>query len=740
MLVLALIAWGVVEALTLDGAGPPALRVAFVGVVFGPLVVADRHPMPVAALLLVGLAVNGATQLLSNDEAVTPLQAILLVGWIAGHAPAGARRASAALVLAVVAVLAIGRLDDLPPLGTAAAVALAWLAARVVRESARRRAAEAERLAAVRPTGPGEHRAEVQAERRRLAAEIDGGVLRAVIGIRRDVAAAAALLEPRPAEARDALRRAATATGEALARLRRSLDLLAADHGQDAPPAAAPADLLAAATALRAAGTTVRIADRGAGEPSAELAGARVLGLLAALDPLPDRVDVRRRAGLVVRARLTGGPRDGAVLARIAERARRHGGRARLRRALAPGRPGTRILTVRLPTAAGDPAAPGSAAWTAGALAAGATAADLASSGGAGGPGALAAALLTGVVVALAWTRRPLALALLAAAPLAREAVVDRQLDDTTVPLLALAAFLPALWLDGAVVRRRIAAVVAAAGVALVAGWWLRTGVQPTDAPVAAFPLVVAWALGAAVRDRTADAERLLAARLTRTREELEATQRARDDERRRVAADLHDLVGHGLALLSVQAWGAERALAVGDAGTARRSTDALAGIVERVLSELEQLLRREPGEEHGPPPPLPVLVDEARRAGLPVAGIGLELAGDLPPEHELLLRRATREALTNVARHAGPVATRVEVLRTERTVELGVRNAAPPAGGRAAVPGTGGGRGLATLRDEAAALGAVLRVEPGDGFALRLALPAAGSRPAVPVKAEPII
>jgi len=150
-----------------------------------------------------------------------------------------------------------------------------------------------------------------------------------------------------------------------------------------------------------------------------------------------------------------------------------------------------------------------------------------------------------------------------------------------------------------------------------------------------------------------------LAVAADRAQSEQEATaQAAVQDERARIARELHDVVAHNVGLIVLQAGGARSVLGTNP----ERARTALAQVEEtgrQTLSEMRHLvgiLRKDEDEEREPLPRLerlPALVDEARAAGLAVE---LEVEGapvDLPAGLELAAYRLIQEALTNVRKHA---------------------------------------------------------------------------------------
>jgi signal transduction histidine kinase len=163
-----------------------------------------------------------------------------------------------------------------------------------------------------------------------------------------------------------------------------------------------------------------------------------------------------------------------------------------------------------------------------------------------------------------------------------------------------------------------------------------------------AFP----WAVG-----RTALHQARLTARLEASRREL--AQQAMLEERRRIARDVHDFVGHGLAAVMLQVTSARHVLRRDPAAAeeALRSAEEVGRLSMRELRRTVALLRTNDGEGVLPPVPtateIPALVDYARAGGLPVE---LRMRGDpaaIAPTVGLALYRIAQEALANAARHA---------------------------------------------------------------------------------------
>ncbi|WP_431942132.1 sensor histidine kinase [Micromonospora marina] len=236
--------------------------------------------------------------------------------------------------------------------------------------------------------------------------------------------------------------------------------------------------------------------------------------------------------------------------------------------------------------------------------------------------------------------------------------------------------------------------------------------------PVAAW-VVVPFAVGvtarlsreAAARSRTDEARRLA------------------DAERLRVAREVHDVVGHGLAAIHLQAEIALHLLARRPE-QAETALTAISRTSKEALDELRVTLtvvrREEAADERAPAPGLgrlPHLRERLAGAGVPVT---VEVTGApvaLPVAVDLAAYRVVQEALTNVLRHAGPAtaAVRVGYAPDELTVEV-----TDTGRGRDGAPEPSGGSGLAGMRERVTALGGTFSAGPGTpaGFRVHAALP----------------
>ncbi|MFD7307121.1 sensor histidine kinase [Promicromonospora sp. NPDC059942] len=303
---------------------------------------------------------------------------------------------------------------------------------------------------------------------------------------------------------------------------------------------------------------------------------------------------------------------------------------------------------------------------------------------------------------------------------------------------LVFPALAPLAYLHGRHLRARGTAwLLAGAAVLAAALAVVDVGTAATAAMLLAVFVVAPWLAG---RNRRQQAElaRLAGERVARLEREQELVARsARAEERARIATELHDLVGHDLALIAVRAGAlevsaglapadrhADRAAVAGIRVTAMEATDRLRGVLGA--------LRDGPAGDGPLAPPhetIAALVARAASAGLDVrlddapdaaSGLTGNGAGSLA---EQAAHRVVQEALTNAARHAPGAAVTVRVRRDEDAVRVEVTDAGGPA---APEPGQGGS-GLLGLAERVRLLGGTFGAGPsGDGFAVRARIPAA--------------
>ncbi|MFD7626703.1 sensor histidine kinase [Streptomyces sp. NPDC059851] len=215
------------------------------------------------------------------------------------------------------------------------------------------------------------------------------------------------------------------------------------------------------------------------------------------------------------------------------------------------------------------------------------------------------------------------------------------------------------------------------------------------------------------------------------------ADSEARIHERSRIAAEMHDLVGHRLSLISLHAGGLELALERadpelrGEALLVRRTTRDAMRELRQALGVLGPL-GRDTGPEAltdatGTRADVEALVAESRDGGIAVR---LDWTGpDLdarPAPVRRAVHRLVRESLTNVHRYASAAHVTVTVVHGGATVRVTVRNGAPPPPHVPAADG-GTGRGLTGLRERVELLGGTFDAGPlpTGGFRVDAVVPA---------------
>ncbi len=305
--------------------------------------------------------------------------------------------------------------------------------------------------------------------------------------------------------------------------------------------------------------------------------------------------------------------------------------------------------------------------------------------------------------------------------------------------------------------RTSLLALAAAAvgGVLVVVRLWgsdyltvAQPGVASPDDPVNSWPLFLVlgliamvpapWCAGRYRRLRTLYVAELEERTRREHHERAAEARRAAEQERRRIAREMHDVVAHSLSVMVSQAEGG-RMMAAKDPASTAPVLDHIARAGREAMHDMRGVLHvlHQDLEDQHPPPPRPALADvptlvaSVRSSGLPVH---LEERGDrqrLSGAAELAAYRVTQEALTNVLKHAGPHAS-TQVLLSWRpgTLDLSVSNRVD---GRE-YAATGTGRGLSGMDDRLTALGGALRVTSDDDrFAVVAHIPTAVDDPTGP-------
>ncbi|CAL9583928.1 sensor histidine kinase [Streptomyces sp. enrichment culture] len=316
-----------------------------------------------------------------------------------------------------------------------------------------------------------------------------------------------------------------------------------------------------------------------------------------------------------------------------------------------------------------------------------------------------------------------------------------------TGPLLIYAS-----WSAGSRVKRPWRAVGAyAAGLVLyVAGGLLGDGAEDAlelsllmAAALGAGPyLVLAVVPGLASRYRAQRRDLLWALRRHNAqlvREQAMVARQARLLERQRIAQDMHDSLGHQLALIAVHAGALEVDPELGD--RQREGVGILREAARSAMRELREAvgILRDDTEEPAAPAPGPgpeaagtppargaagvdALVASSRGAGAPVELRRRGEARPLAPAADHAVYRIVQEGLTNAHKHAPGAPITVELRYEPDSLVVEVANAPVPDGTPPAPPAISGGQGLAGLGERARLVGGMVHSGPSPDGGFRLA------------------
>jgi signal transduction histidine kinase len=339
--------------------------------------------------------------------------------------------------------------------------------------------------------------------------------------------------------------------------------------------------------------------------------------------------------------------------------------------------------------------------------------------------GAYAAELLIASGVAFRRSA-PLAAATIVALGIAIESAVGVPLQEPVLPLVAyvvvaysLASYAP------------LKTAIGGAFV-LLGGLALQVSIASGSFGNVVFGMifVVAFtAMGITVRRRTAEAAAGARRQANHEHELEDASRTARQDERGRIARDIHDVIAHSLSVMIVQAGAAEQVVR----NDPERAVEPLQIVQETgraALGEMSVLLNvlRSGSDMAGLAPQpgidsLPTLLDEARGSGLPVE---FATSGDqraIPAGVGLTVYRVVQEALTNARKHAGPqTSVRVELGYSPEAVAVSVIDS----GGQPTVDHNGG-HGLVGMRERVESYAGTLYTGPeaSGGYGVHASIPA---------------
>jgi signal transduction histidine kinase len=295
----------------------------------------------------------------------------------------------------------------------------------------------------------------------------------------------------------------------------------------------------------------------------------------------------------------------------------------------------------------------------------------------------------------------------------------DGWFPDTALIFLSLFAATAAIGWSG-----RAAWVAGAAVLAYLGALDLILGASTSDVALLMFS-VPGFAAGTVYR-LYAESARTLERRNSELQEERELfAELAVRHERARIASELHDIVGHAISVMVIQAAAGQR-LVDGDPARAKLAFAAIAESARQGREDLGRLIELLSGTEVAGPD-LSMIEEVVTRA----AGSGLDVScrfdGDragVPAPAAHVAFRVVQESLTNALRYAPGAAVRVVVRESGRELTVTVENDEPTR----ARPGLSGtGHGLAGLRERVQEAGGRLRSGPttSGGWKVEATVPA---------------
>ena len=260
--------------------------------------------------------------------------------------------------------------------------------------------------------------------------------------------------------------------------------------------------------------------------------------------------------------------------------------------------------------------------------------------------------------------------------------------------------------------------------------WWAPIGAPfgAAEAFTSALAVAIVLTFGRTGRLRVDLAE-------ARAQAAEEAARRRSTEERLVIARELHDIIGHSLGTIAVQA-GVGQHLIANAPEKAAEALDSISRISRNSLDEVRAVVGalREDEPSYHPAPglaDLPDLVQTVRSTGLTVELTLPDNLEAIPRQTGAAVYRITREALTNVVRHAHASAATVRVDHQNGRVEVAVRDDGSGPDGEAR-PDIGTGHGITGMRERAQALGGSLTAgaSTDGGFLVTASLPVDSESP----------
>jgi signal transduction histidine kinase len=239
--------------------------------------------------------------------------------------------------------------------------------------------------------------------------------------------------------------------------------------------------------------------------------------------------------------------------------------------------------------------------------------------------------------------------------------------------------------------------------------------------------MAVAWGVGLLVRRPVVRAQTAEERAVQLEADQAAAAERAAQEERQRIARELHDIVAHSVSMMTVQA-GAVRRLLTPEQERERAALVSIEETGRDAMTEMRRLvglLKADGDSASLAPQPglaaLETLVAKVRDAGLPVESRMVGEPRPLSPGVDLTAYRIVQEALTNALKYAGPAQACVTLTWSADALVIEVTN-----DGESREQGDAAGFGQVGMRERVALYGGRLESGPGEhgGYAVRAHLP----------------
>jgi signal transduction histidine kinase len=359
-------------------------------------------------------------------------------------------------------------------------------------------------------------------------------------------------------------------------------------------------------------------------------------------------------------------------------------------------------------------------------------------------PDVLTVALTTVAVGSIALRRRyPVAVLLLTLG-----GVLGLVLVKGTVGIATIGPFIATYTAVATGPSRNVRRAVGIVGLALFLGWLLDpVDLSPEGAVsnTAVFAAMIVLGTGARARREGSEAaleaaEHRVALERERAEGERERAARTATQERLRITRELHDVLGHAMSVMVVQAGAAGRLLDTDDLARAREAVAEIEHTGRRSMTEMRHLLGilrdGEPDSGESPRAPAPTLEDVGALVGrVSESGLATSVTvrgtrGDVPSGVDLAAYRIVQEALTNCLKHAGATTASVRVDYRPDDIEVEVVDDGRGASGRDAAAPSGTGHGVAGMRERVAMYGGRLVIgdRPDGGFGVCATFPLVAS------------